>query len=153
MKGTVKMLTAPISTTLRSRQQRHAFTLIELLLVMVILAILAAIVVPKFTGLGAKANIQAAQAQISNFKTALDAYEVANGSYPTTEQGLQALISNPDPGTLKNWTQLLSEGKVPPDPWGTAYVYRSPGTNGKSFDLYSCGPDKQDGTSDDIGND
>ena len=149
MKGTV-MLTAPISNNCRVRQQRHAFTLIELLLVMVILAILAAIVVPKFTGLGAKANIQAAQAQISNFKTALDAYEVANGAYPTSDQGLQALITNP--GNLPNWTQLLSESKVPNDPWGTAYVYRSPGSNGKSFDLFSCGPDKQDGTSDDIGN-
>ncbi len=145
------MLTPQIQTLMRSRRQRHAFTLIELLLVMVILAILAAIVVPKFAGMGEKANIQAAQAQISNFKTALDAYEVANGGYPTTEQGLQALITNP--GNLPNWTQLLNESKVPLDPWGTAYVYRSPGNNGKSFDLFSCGKDKQEGTSDDIGND
>jgi general secretion pathway protein G len=145
------MSTLQIQDTMRSRRSQQAFTLIELLLVMVILAILAAIVVPKFTGLGEKANIQAAQAQISNFKTALDAYEVANGGYPTSEQGLQALITNP--GNLPNWTQLLSESKVPNDPWGTPYVYRCPGNNGKSFDLFSCGKDKQEGTSDDVGND
>ena len=144
------MSTASIRNTMHSRRSRHAFTMIELLLVMVILAILAAIVVPKFTGLGAKASIQAAQAQISNFKTALDAYEVANGAYPTTDQGLQALITNP--GNLPNWTQLLSESKVPNAPWGTPYVYRSPGSNGKSFDLFSDGPDKQEGTADDVGN-
>jgi general secretion pathway protein G len=144
------MSTPQIRNTMQARRSPHAFTLIELLLVMVILAILAAIVVPRFGGLGAKAKIQAAQAQISNFKTALDAYEVANGAYPTSDQGLQALITNP--GNLPNWTQLLSESKVPNDPWDTPYVYRSPGSNGKSFDLYSAGPDKQDGTSDDIGN-
>ena len=65
-------------------------------------------------------------------------------------RGHLALITNP--GNLPNWTQLLSESKVPNDPWDTPYVYRCPGSNGKSFDLYSCGPDKQDGTSDDIGN-
>jgi general secretion pathway protein G len=136
------------SKTYKSSQARSAFTLIELLLVMVILAILAAVVVPRFTGLSEQANIKAAKTQISNFKTALSEYEIDNGGFPTGEQGLAALITNP--GNLPNWKKYMDVDKVPQDPWGHDYVYRSPGTNGKDYDLFSVGKDGQEGTSDDV---
>jgi len=117
-------------------RKRNAFTLIELLLVMVIIAILAAIVVPKFTGQGEKARYHAAQQDISNVKTALGTFEVENGRYPTTEEGLQALVVNP--GSLKDWSQGLE--KVPTDPWGHAYIYRCPGSTGSDYDLTYTDP-------------
>jgi general secretion pathway protein G len=123
------------------------FTLIELLLVMVIIAILAAVVVPRMTGKTKTAQIAAATADITNMKTALSTYEIDNGAFPTTEQGLNALVTNPS--NLTTWKGPYVE-KVPNDPWGTPYVYRCPGTNGKDFDLLSCGPDKVEGGGDDI---
>jgi general secretion pathway protein G len=132
------------------RSGRSAFTLIELLLVMMILAILAAVVVPKFTNRMGDAQIKAAQTQLSLFKTALQMFEVDNGRFPTTDEGLNALVTNPS--NLPNWKSggYISEQKIPNDPWGTAYIYRAPGNNGKEFDLLSAGPDKQEGTPDDI---
>ena len=129
-----------------SRVARSAFTLIELLLVMVILAILAAVMVPKFTGRTEDARIKAAKGEISGIKTALDTFEIDNGRYPTTDEGLNALVTRP--GDLPNWKQGLP--KVPTDPWGHGYIYRSPGGNGQSFDLFSAGPDGQEGGSDDV---
>jgi general secretion pathway protein G len=140
-----------IPTMIEKRNRRRApggFTLIELLLVMMIIAILAAVVVPRIAGSGEKAKIAAAKADISNLKTALSMFEVENGSYPTTEQNLQALITNP--GNLPNWTKHLDRTTVPNDPWGHPYVYRCPGNTGNDFDLYSMGPDGQDGTADDV---
>jgi len=134
---------------MKRRMERSAvagFTLIELLLVMVILAILAAVVVPKFTGRALQAKITAAQTDVSNLKVALDAYEIDNGSYPTTEQGLAQLLNQSASGHAY-------VDKVPLDPFGNAYVYRCPGTNGKDFDLFSCGPDGVEGGGDDIPND
>ncbi|CAN5557363.1 type II secretion system major pseudopilin GspG [soil metagenome] len=128
------------------RRSRDAFTLIELLLVMVILAILAAVVVPKFTGRTEDARIKAAKAEISGVKTSLDSFEVDNGRYPTTEEGLSALINRP--GDLQNWHQGLP--KMPIDPWGHEYIYRCPGSNGQAIDLFSCGPDGHEGGGDDV---
>jgi general secretion pathway protein G len=132
------------------RSIRRGFTLIELLLVMMILAILAAVVVPRFTGQLGKSQINAATAQVSLLKTALQMFEVDNGRFPTTEEGLAALATNP--GNLPNWKTggYLTDNKVPVDPWGVAYVYRAPGSTGNEFDLFSDGPDKQEGTADDI---
>jgi general secretion pathway protein G len=134
----------------RRRRGPGGFTLIELLLVMVIIAILAAIVVPKFTGRMQESRINAAKGQISNLKTALGMFELDNGRYPTTEEGLNALVTNP--GNLTSWKAggYLPDGKVPLDPWGTAYVYRFPGTNGAEYDLLSCGPDMHEGGGDDV---
>jgi general secretion pathway protein G len=144
------MTIAKYRKPLSVRPVRSAFTLIELLLVMMILAILAAVVVPKFTSRMGDTQIKAAQAQISLFKTALSMFEIDNGRYPTTEEGLNALVQNPS--SLPNWKSggYLSEQKVPNDPFGIPYVYRCPGASGKEFDLLSCGPDKQEGTADDI---
>jgi general secretion pathway protein G len=131
------------------RRQR-GFTLIELLLVLVILGILAAIVVPKFSGRTEDARKQAAKTQISSFSTALEAFEVDNGYYPKGANGLQDLVEQPrDADSWKG--PYLKE--IPPDPWQHPYVYEFPGKrNAKSYDLMSMGPDGRSGTEDDITN-
>jgi general secretion pathway protein G len=136
----------------RSNSHRSAFTLIELLLVLVILAILMGVVVTRFTGRTKSAQITAAKSDIAVIGLALDAFEVDNGRYPTTDEGLDALIHQPS-GTT-NWAQggYLKKDTVPVDPWGNQYVYRSPGTNNPTgYDLSSLGPDGREG-SDDIAN-
>jgi general secretion pathway protein G len=130
--------------------RRSAFTLIELLLVLVILGILAAIVVPKFAGRTEQARLTAAQTQISSFGTALDAFEVDNGYYPKGKSGLQDLVQAPR--DAQNWKgPYLKE--VPKDPWNNDYVYEYPGRrNQNSYDLSSAGPDGKAGGDDDITN-
>jgi len=134
---------------------RRAFTLIELLLVMVILAVLAALVIPRFAGRSEEAREKAALTQIKSlFGTALDVYEADNGTYPSTAQGLDALrvqpSSAPEP---KHWKGPYLKGDVPLDPWGNPYAYRSPGNmNATGYDLSSSGPDGREGTEDDITN-
>lgn len=131
------------------RRRRGAFTLIELLLVLVILAVLAAVVVPKFTGRSEEAKIKAAQTQIANFKVSLGMFEVDNGRYPTSEEGLQALVVPPANAT--NPHNYL-EGQLPVDPWNNPYQYRYPGThNPQGYDLFSFGPDGRE-SNDDITN-
>ncbi len=127
---------------------RAGFTLIELLLVMVILAVLAAVVVPKFTGRSEQAKITAAKTQISMFDTALDLFESDNGRFPTSEEGLRALVEQPQ--GLTNWhSGYLKQSSVPKDPWGNDYQYRSPGTkNTSGYDLFSTGPDGRESADD-----
>jgi len=132
----------------RKRNIRRGFTLIELLLVMAIIAILAAVVVPKYAGRTEQARQAKATADIATLSGLLDTFETDNGRYPTSEEGLQALVNNP--GNLTNWKHLTD--KVQLDPWGHPYIYRYPGTNGKSYDLISCGPDGQEGAADNITN-
>lgn len=135
-------------TALRSHK---AFTLIELLLVLVILGILAAIVVPKFSNRTVQAQIAAAGSQISMFGTALDAFEVDNGYYPRGKNGLLDLVQ--PPRDAQNWKGPYLKGEVPKDPWGVPYIYECPGKhNPTSYDLYSGGPDLRVGTDDDIAN-
>jgi len=132
---------------LRSRRDRSAFTLIELLLVLVILAVLAGIAIPLYVHQIQPAKIKAAKTELANLKQALDMFAIDCDRYPTSEEGLGALVNNP--GNVDGWTQILQ--KIPVDPWGTPYVYRSPGTRtNKDYDLYSCGPSKTDGGSDNI---
>jgi len=136
-------------------RRRRAFTLIELLLVMVILAVLAALVIPRFAGRSEEARVKAAQTQIlSLFGTALDVYEADNGHYPTTAQGLAALRIKPSGAPEpKSWSGPYLKADVPNDPWGAPYVYRAPGThNPKGYDLASIGPDGREGTEDDVRN-
>ena len=136
------------------RQRPHsAFTLIELLLVLVILGILAAIVVPKFAGRTEQAKVTAAQTQLASFGTALDAFEVDTGSYPKGKGGLGDLIQQPR--DAQNWRgpYLKDKGEVPLDPWGNAYLYECPGKHNPSgYDLMSMGPDARVGGDDDIAN-
>jgi general secretion pathway protein G len=136
-----------VSSRMLRRRRAGAFTLIELLLVLVILAILAGIVVPKFIGRSEQAKAAAAKSDISNLKTALGTFEIDNSRFPSTEEGLQALVDKPA-GDLPNWKHMLD--KVPTDPWGHPYVYRCPGTGNKEYDLISVGPDGQEGTKDDV---
>jgi general secretion pathway protein G len=131
---------------------RSGFTLIELLLVMVILVVLAAVVVPKFTSRSEQARKTAAVTDISTMDTQLEAYETDNGKYPSSEEGLAALLVNP--GNLPNWHgPYLKKNDIPKDPWGNQYVYRFPGShNVNSPDLFSTGPDGHEGGGDDIDN-
>jgi len=123
-----------------SASGNHGFTLVELLLVLVILGILAAIVIPKFSGRTEQAKEQAAVTQISTFKTALDAFEVDNGYYPKGKSGLQDLIVAPR--DAQNWRgPYMQTDVIPKDPWGNDYIYECPGRhNPTSYDLSSMGP-------------
>ncbi len=133
------------------RSGESAFTLVELLLVLVILGILAALVLPKFTGRTEQARTTAAQTQISTFGTALDAYEVDTGSYPRGQDGLAQLISAPSDVT--GWRGPYLKSDIPMDPWGNAYIYEFPGRiNPSGYDIRSMGPDGQAGSADDIVN-
>lgn len=130
------------------RRQSAGFTLVELLLVLVILGTLAALVLPRFAGTSERARKTAALTQISTFKTALNAYEVDNGSYP---KSLQDLVEQPR--DAQNWHGPYLDGAVPLDPWKNAYLYVYPGRhNPNGYDLSSMGPDGREGTDDDITN-
>lgn len=136
-------------------RRRAGFTLIELLLVMVIIAVLAALVLPRFVGRTDDARIQAANSQINSlFSTALSTYEIDNGTYPSTAQGLEALSTKPTSAPEpRAWKGPYLAKAVPADPWGKPYIYRNPGTrNVDGYDLLSVGPDGNEGTEDDIGN-
>jgi len=131
--------------------RRRAFTLIELLLVLVILGILAAIVVPKFSGRTEQARQTAALSQIATFGTALDAFEVDNGYYPKGKNGLVDLVQQPR--DAQSWRGPYLKSDIPNDPWGQPYIYECPGKhNPSSYDLMSMGPDKRVGGDDDICN-
>ena len=139
----------------RSKPDRSTagFSLIELLLVLVILATLTAIVVPKFTGRSEQARVTTTKADISNIELALDSFEVDCGRYPTTEEELKALIDRPANVKEEHWHGEYLKRGIPKDPWGNPYVYRQPGRhNTNSYDLYSFGPDGQEGGGDDIDN-
>ena len=134
----------------KHRLKESGFTLIELMVVIVILGILAGFVVPRIMGRPEEARRMKARVQIESIETALNLYKLDNGSYPTTEQGLQALVEAPTVGTLpRAWRNggYLEKGKVPKDPWGNDYLYLSPGVHG-DFDLFSYGADGEPGGED-----
>jgi len=129
----------------------RAFTLIELLLVMVILATLAALVVPKFTKRSEQAKVTGARTDIATIELAIDAFEVDCGRFPTNDEGLRALLEQPSSGT--GWQGPYLKRGMPKDPWLAPYIYRCPGQHNTSgYDLYSFGPDGQEGGGDDIDN-
>jgi len=121
----------------------RGFTLIELMVVIVILGILAGLIIPRIMGRPEEAKRLKANLQIESLETALKLYKLDNGMYPDTEQGLQALVEEPEAGTLpKNWRKggYLEKGRVPKDPWGNEFVYLSPGVHGE-YDIISYGAD------------
>jgi general secretion pathway protein G len=122
------------------RQKKEGFTLIELMLVVIIIGALVAMVMPRLTGRGEQARVTAAEADIkANIATALKLYELDNGSFPTSEEGLSALLSKP--GSAINWNGPYLERK-PLDPWGREYQYKYPSEhNTVDYDLYSLGKD------------
>jgi general secretion pathway protein G len=119
-------------------QKRNGFTLLELLVVIVIIGLLAAYVGPRYFSQLGKSERNVAKAQIEGLGKALDTYRLDTGHYPGTEQGLEALVAQPT-GESK-WNGPYLQKAVPLDPWGQAYVYRSPGQGG-DFDLLSMGKD------------
>ncbi len=123
------------------RKSSKGFTLIELLIVMIILGLLAALVGPKLFKKVGTSKQKAAKAQISLFESALDAYRLDVGKYPSTEEGLQALRQNPG---YKTWDGPYLPKDIPKDPWGRDYIYKCPGEHG-DYDLYSLGADGQEG--------
>jgi len=133
---------------------KNGFTLIELMIVVIIIAALAAMVVPRLSGRSDQAKVAIAEADInSSIAMVLKLYELDNNNFPTTEQGLNALISKPptNPAPL-NWKGPYLERK-PLDPWGNFYQYKCPGEhNSATFDLYSMGKDGREGTEDDVKN-
>ncbi len=132
----------------RHKNDMRGFTLIELMVVIVILGILAGLVLPRFMGRTEEAKKTKAKLQIENLESALKLYKLDNGAYPTTDQGLEALVVKPSTGTVpRNWREggYLEKAKVPEDPWGRPYVYISPGIKNKDFDLKSLGADGEEG--------
>lgn len=136
-----------MQTDLRRRTRARGFTLIEIMVVITILGILAALIVPRVVGRTDDARIGAAKQDIASVMQALKLYRLDNGRYPTTEQGLRALIERP--GTEPqpaNWKQggYLERSSVPKDPWGKEYQYLNPGLRGE-IDVFSFGRDGQSG--------
>lgn len=135
----------------RIRMGRAGFTLVELILVITIIGIMASVVAINVRGSTLRAKKNAAKAQIKTFETALSTFDIHMGRYPTSDEGLRALIENPDGGDEWGGPYLRSRD-VPKDPWNNDYIYNPDGSRGIDFDVFSVGPDGQEGTEDDIGN-
>ena len=129
-------------------KKNKGFTLIELLVVIIILGLLAALIVPKITGRVDEAKVETTKVQLKALKDALEQYKLDNGNYPTTQQGLKALVEKPTIQPVPpRWRQYLD--KLPKDAWDNDFIYISPGVN-KPYELKSAGPDRTEGTQDDI---
>jgi len=130
---------------------KKGFTLIEIMLVVVIIGILAAVIGPRLSGKTNTAKIKATKSSIESLKTVLGMFEMHAGRYPTTDEGLQALLEKPGDLNDDEWDgPYLKEW--PKDSFGEDFIYRSPGEVNADFDLISKGPDKKEGTDDDITN-
>ncbi|MCF7936097.1 MAG: type II secretion system major pseudopilin GspG [Synergistales bacterium] len=130
---------------MHQRSRRRGFTLVEIMVVVVIMGLLAALVVPRIVGRGEEAKRTAAEMQLKEIEQSLDLFKLDNGFYPSTEQGLEALVSKPDlPPEPNNYPDGGYMKKTPTDPWGNPYVYRNPGEHG-DYDLFSYGPDGEEG--------
>ncbi len=147
-------MTARKATGLRSRAGLAAgFTLLELLVVMVIIGLLAGLVAPRYFAQVGKSQVKVARAQLDALDKALDQFRLDVGRYPTTEEGLQALVAAPTGET--RWAGPYLKKGVPADPWGRPSLYQQPGTHGGDFDLLSYGKDGRPGGSGedaDVGN-
>jgi general secretion pathway protein G len=130
--------------TRRPHRGQSGFTLIELLVVLVILGLLAALAGPRVIGYLGGAKADTAKLQVQNFKAALDLYRLDTGVYPSTQQGLAALVRSPG-NTAPGWKgPYIDSPALPADPWGNPYLYKAPGEHGP-YDLYSLGSDKAPG--------
>jgi general secretion pathway protein G len=137
------------------RAPQHGFTLIEIMVVVIIIGLLAAVIVPTVINKVDDARISKAKADIQSLETALTMYRLDNSKYPTTDQGLQALVVQPTDPSVRHWRMGGYLQRVSKDPWGNDYHYEAPGTHGKEYDLYTLGADDQpggDGVNGDIGN-
>lgn len=135
-----------------SLKRQAGFTLLELMVVIVILGVLASMVVPNLMGNKEKADAQKATSDIVALEGSLDMYKLDNHPYPTTEQGLQALVTKPEIAPIpKNYRDDGYIRRLPEDPWGNDYILVSPGEHG-AVDVFSAGPDAEANTADDITN-
>jgi general secretion pathway protein G len=140
--------------TARSVTQR-GFTLIEIMVVVVIIGLLAAVIVPQVVDKVDQARVAKAKQDIASLETALTMYRLDNSRYPTTDQGLGALSTQPTDPSIRNWRPGGYIKRISKDPWGNDYQYVYPGTRGGEYDLYSLGADNQpggEGTDADVGN-
>ena len=140
----------------RALRASRGFTLIEIMVVVVIIGLLAAVIVPNVVNKVDEARVTRAKSDISTLEAALTMFRLDNSKYPTTEQGLPSLTTQPTDPSIRNWRPggYLTK-KVGKDPWGNEYQYVYPGTHGGEYDLFSLGADNQpggEGTSADIGN-
>jgi general secretion pathway protein G len=138
----IRAMLLRIKTILSSRD---GFTLLELMIVVVIMSILIAIIAPKFMGQADKAKVTAAKTDIGNLSTSLETYKLDNGNYPTTDQGLNALIEKPSSDPIPQNYQskgYLTKKNIPNDPWGRAYIYTS---DGQDYLITSYGADGKEG--------
>jgi general secretion pathway protein G len=131
---------------MRNIRRQAGFTLIEIMVVMVIIGLLMALVGPNLIGRSEKAKSQAAAMQIERLGTVLDTFRLDTGRYPTTQEGLNVLVQRPM--GLDRWDGPYMTKAVPKDPWNRPYIYRSPGENGRPYDLYSLGADGAPGGED-----
>lgn len=138
-----------------SRRRMSGFTLIEIMVVVVIIALLSAFIIPRVMDQVERARVAKVRGDIQALETALTMFKLDTARYPTTDMGLIALVKKPD-DSFRNWKEGGYLSKVSKDPWGSDYRYVYPGTKGGEFDLYSLGPDGKEGTDesdkDNIGN-
>ena len=143
------MRNTTVARTFAARRRASGFTLIEIMVVVVIIGLLAAVIVPEVVSKVEQARVAKARQDIQALTTALTMYRIDNFKYPTTDQGLQALVQQPADPNIKNWKPggYISQGSLK-DPWGNDYQYVYPGTHGREFDLFSYGPNGQEGGGD-----
>jgi general secretion pathway protein G len=137
------------------RRRAAGFTLIEIMVVVVILGILAALVLPNVMGRIGQAQATKVKHDIQGYETALSLFKLDNFKYPSTDQGLEALIKQPADPSIRNWKEGGYIRKLTKDPWGNAYNYVYPGTHGTEYDIFTLGADAQpggDGDNADVGN-
>lgn len=130
-------------------KRNRAFTFIEIMLVVLIIGILMAVVVPNMVGRAKKARIAVARNSIVSIDTALSNFEMRADRFPSSDEGLAALVKRPDSLSEDQWDGPYIK-ELLKDPWGEEFMYRQPGENDADYDLFSKGPDKQEGTPDDV---